>query len=168
MTEKTTISEKIVLLKGIELFESLSIGELAAIGSVVEEVDYPDGEIIIKEGDAGDTLFLMIRGEVSVIKDIGKPNEIEIDRMRNGEYFGEMALFGDTVRSVSIRTEKPSDFMVLYKQEFKEIVREYPQIALEICKVLSSRIRHLHRKIEDRDYCKENISEKQSSSINAK
>ena len=110
----------------------------------------------------------MIRGEVSVIKDIGKPNEIEIDRMRNGEYFGEMALFGDTVRSVSIRTEKPSDFMVLYKQEFKEIVREYPQIALEICKVLSSRIRHLHRKIEDRDYCKENISEKQSSSINAK
>ena len=168
MTDETTISEKIVLLKGIELFESLSIGELAAIASVVEEVDYPDGEIIIKEGDAGDTLFLMIRGEVSVIKDIGKPNEIEIDRMGDGEYFGEMALFGDTVRSVSIRTEKPSDFMVLYKQEFKEIVREYPQIALEICKVLSSRIRHLHRKIEDRDYCKENISEKQSSSINAK
>jgi CRP-like cAMP-binding protein len=168
MMEKTTISEKIVLLKGIELFESLSVGELAAIASVAEEVDYPAGEIIIKEGDAGDTLFLMIKGEVSVIKDLGESNEIEIDRMRDGEYFGEMALFGDTARSVSIRTEKPSDFMVLYKQEFKEIVREYPQIALEICKVLSGRIRHLHRKIEDRDYCKENISETRSSSLNAK
>jgi CRP-like cAMP-binding protein len=158
MTEETTISEKIVLLKGIELFESLSVGELAAIGSVVEEVDYPTGEIIIKEGDAGDTLFLMIKGEVSVIKDLGEVNEIEIDRMKDGEYFGEMALFEDTTRSVSIRTEKPSAFMVLYKQEFKEIVREYPQIALEICKVLSGRIRNLHQKIEDRDYCKENIS----------
>ncbi|MCG6974344.1 MAG: cyclic nucleotide-binding domain-containing protein [Desulfobacterales bacterium] len=168
MTEKTTISEKIVLLKRIELFESLSVGELAAIASVAEEVDYPAGEIIIKEGDAGDTLFLMVSGEVSVIKDLGEINEIEIDRMTDGEYFGEMALFEDTVRSVSIRTEKPSAFMVLHKQEFKEIVREYPQIALEICKILSRRIRHLHRKIEDRDYCKENISETQSPSLNAK
>jgi CRP-like cAMP-binding protein len=154
MTDETTISEKIMLLKGIELFESLSVGELAAIASVAEEVDYPADEIIIKEGDAGDTLFLMIRGEVSVIKDLGELNEIEIDRMTDGEYFGEMALFEDMVRSASIRTEKPSAFMVLHKQEFKEIVREYPQIALEICKVLSGRIRHLHQKIESQDFSK--------------
>jgi CRP-like cAMP-binding protein len=158
MMDETTISEKIVLLKGIELFESLSVGELAAIGSVAEEVDYPAGEIIIKEGDAGDTLFLMVSGEVSVIKDLGEINEIEIDRMTDGEYFGEMALFEDMVRSVSIRTEKPSAFMVLHKQEFKEIVREYPQIALEICKVLSSRIRRLHQKIEAQDHCQEDVS----------
>jgi CRP-like cAMP-binding protein len=158
MTDEATISEKIMLLKGIELFESLSVGELAAIASVVEEIDYPVSEIIIKEGSAGDTLYLMIEGEVSVIKDLGETNEVEIDRMTDGEYFGEMALFEDTVRSVSIRTEKPSAFMVLYKQEFKEIVREYPQIALEICKVLSGRIRKLHKKIEARDFCKEDAS----------
>ena len=158
MTDETTISEKIMLLKGIELFESLSVGELAAIASVVEEIDYPVDEIIIKEGSAGDTLFLMIEGEVSVIKDLGEINEVEIDRMTDGEYFGEMALFEDTVRSVSIRTEKPSCFMVLHKQEFKEIIREYPQIALEICKVLSGRIRKLHKKIEARDFNKEDVS----------
>ena len=158
MTDEATISEKIMLLKGIELFESLSVGELAAIASVVEEIDYPVSEIIIKEGSAGDTLYLMSEGEVSVIKDLEEINEVEIDRMTDGEYFGEMALFEDTVRSVSIRTEKPSAFMVLYKQEFKEIVREYPQIALEICKVLSGRIRKLHKKIEARDFNKEDAS----------
>ena len=100
----------------------------------------------------------MIEGEVSVIKDLGEINEVEIDRMTDGEYFGEMALFENTVRSASIRTEKPSAFMVLHKQEFKEIVREYPQIALEICKVLSGRIRKLHQKIEARDYCKKDVS----------
>ncbi len=158
MMDETTISEKIMLLKGIELFESLSVGELAAIASIIEEVDYPIGEIIIKEGAHGDTLYMMTQGEVSVIKDLGEVNEIEIDRMTDGEYFGEMALFEDMVRSVSIRTEKPSAFMILHKQEFKEIIREYPQIALEICKVLSGRIRNLTKKIEDRDYCKENTS----------
>ncbi|MBW1826547.1 MAG: cyclic nucleotide-binding domain-containing protein, partial [Deltaproteobacteria bacterium] len=75
-----------------------------------------------------------------------------IDRIKAGDYFGEMALFEDAVRSVSIRIEEPSRFMVLNKQEFKELVREYPQIALEICKVLSGRIRNLHTKIEKREY----------------
>ena len=93
MKNEVTFSDKIMLLKGIEIFEGLSVGELAAIASVVEEIDCPVGEIIIKEGSAGDTLYLMIEGEVSVIKDLGEINEVEIDRMTSGENFGEMALF---------------------------------------------------------------------------
>jgi len=108
MTDEKTISEKIMLLKGIEIFQGLSVSELAAIASVVEEVDYPAGKIIIKEGTSGETLYLMINGEVSVIKDLGGINEVEMDRMTTGNYFGEMALFEDAVRSASIRTEKPS------------------------------------------------------------
>jgi len=152
MADEVTISDKIMLLRGIDIFESLSVSELAATVSFVEEIDCTPGEIIIQEGTVGDTMYLVIKGEVSVIKDLGEINEIEIDRINAGDYFGEMALFEDAVRSVSIRIEEPSRFMVLHKQEFKELVREYPQIALEICKVLSGRIRNLHTKIEKREY----------------
>lgn len=152
MADEVTISDKIMLLRGIDIFESLSVSELAATVSVVEEIDSTPGEIIIQEGTVGDTMYLVVKGEVSVIKDLGEINEIEIDRIKAGDYFGEMALFEDAVRSVSIRVEEPSSFMVLHKQEFKELVREYPQIALEICKVLSGRIRNLHTKIEKREY----------------
>ena len=152
MADEVTISDKIMLLRGIDIFESLSVSELAATVYVVEEIDCTPGEIIIQEGTVGDTMYLVIKGEVSVIKDLGEINEIEIDRIKAGDYFGEMALFEDAVRSVSIRIEEPSRFMVLHKQEFKELVREYPQIALEICKVLSGRIRNLHTKIEKREY----------------
>ena len=152
MADEVTISDKIMLLRGIDIFESLSVSELAATVSVVEEIDCTPGEIIIQEGTVGDTMYLVIKGEVSVIKDLGEINEIEIDRIKAGDYFGEMALFEDAVRSVSIRIEEPSRFMVLHKQEFKELVREYPQIALEICKGLSGRIRNLHTKIEKREY----------------
>jgi len=152
MADEVTISDKIMLLRGIDIFESLSVSELAATVSVVEEIDCTPGEIIIQEGTVGDTMYLVIKGDVSVIKDLGEINEIEIDRIKAGDYFGEMALFEDAVRSVSIRIEEQSRFMVLNKQEFKELVREYPQIALEICKVLSGRIRNLHTKIEKREY----------------
>lgn len=154
MTNEVSFSDKIMLLKGVKFFEGLSIAELAAIASVIEEEDRPPGEIIIHEGSIGDTAYFIMKGEVSAIKDMGGSNEIEIDRIKSGEYCGEMALFDDTARSVSIRTEEASSFLTLNKQKFKEIVREYPQIALEICKVLSNRIRILHEKIASHDYCK--------------
>jgi len=147
MEKETAISDKILLLKGIEIFEGLTVGELAAVASVSEEEDYPVGEVVIKEGDPGETMYLIIRGEVSVIKGLGEEHEIELDRIEEGDYFGEMALFENIARTASIRTEAPSRLLILHKQEFKEIVREYPQIALEICKVLSGRIRRLHDKI---------------------
>ena len=157
MVNNLTISDKIMLLKGIDIFESLSVSELAAIASVAEVTDIPAGRIIIEEGTFGETMYLIIQGEVSVIKELGRVNEIEIDRIKPGEYCGEMALFEDVERSASIRTEMKCNFMVLHKQQFREIVREYPQIALEICKVLSGRIRKLHKKIESRAYCKEEL-----------
>jgi len=147
MQNETAISDKILLLKGIEIFEGLSVGELAAVASVSEEEDYPSGAVVIQEGDPGETMYLIIRGEVSVIKGLGSDNEIELDRIREGDYFGEMALFENIARTASIRTETPSRLLILHKQEFKEIVREYPQIALEICRALSGRIRRLHDKI---------------------
>jgi HEAT repeat protein len=144
-----TIPDKILRLKGIQIFEELSVSELAAVASVTEEVVYPEGETVIREGEPGDTMYLIIKGEVKVIKGQEGGQEIELDRIRAGDYFGEMALFEDVSRSATIRTAEESRFLVLRKQEFTEIVREYPQIALHICKVFSQRIRVLHQKIQN-------------------
>lgn len=151
MPTEISITDKILHLKGIDIFKGLSVSELAAIASVTEEIVYPPSEIVIKEGDTGETMYLIVYGEVSVIKGYGLEQEIELDRTGGGDYFGEMALFEDVVRSATIRTEQESRLLVLHKQEFKEIVREYPQIALELCKVLSGRLRRLHEKVTGRE-----------------
>ncbi|MBW1784729.1 MAG: cyclic nucleotide-binding domain-containing protein, partial [Deltaproteobacteria bacterium] len=149
MEKEISIPERVLRLKNINIFEGLSVSELAAIASVTEEVDYPVGEIVIREGETGETMFLVIKGNVSVIKGEGEAGaqEIELARIGAGDYFGEMALFEDAVRSATIRTAEESRFLVLHKQEFTEIVREYPQIALHICKALSNRLRQLHERI---------------------
>lgn len=149
MQTESTIPGKILLLKGIEIFEGLAVGELAAVASVTDEIDYPEGEIVIREGDSGETMYLIIEGEVSVLKKPSEGPEIELDRIGSGDYFGEMALFEDVKRSATIRTREPSRVLVLHKKEFEEIVREYPLIALHICKILSGRIRKLHEKIKE-------------------
>ncbi|MDZ7697442.1 MAG: cyclic nucleotide-binding domain-containing protein [Deltaproteobacteria bacterium] len=153
METEISIPDKILRLRGINIFEGLAVSELGAVASVTEVVDFPAGEDVIKEGEAGETMYLVIEGEVSVIKKRGEGsgNEVELAKIGAGDYFGEMALFEDAVRSATIRTAEKSRFLVLHKQEFTEIVREYPQIALSICKALSSRIRDLHKKVEEED-----------------
>ena len=153
MEAQISIPDKILRLKGINIFEGLSVSELAAVASVTEEIDQPAGETVIKEGEAGESMYLIISGEVSVIKDAGEAEreEIELARISAGDYFGEMALFEDAVRSATIRTAEDSRFLILHKQEFTEIVREYPQIALHICKALSERLRSLHAKVQGLD-----------------
>jgi hypothetical protein len=143
------LTDKILHLKTIEIFADLSVNELAAVASVTEEVSFNQGEMVFREGEKGDTLFLIVKGEVAVIKDCNANEEIELDSIGPGDYFGEMALLGDDRRSANIRVKRNARFLTLHKQELQDIVREYPQIALHVCRVLSMRIRHLHGKISD-------------------
>ena len=143
------LTDKILHLKNIEIFADLSVNELAAVASVTEEAAFDEMEMVFQEGEIGDTLFLVLEGEVAVIKDCNAEREFELDTIGPGDYFGEMALFGDDRRSATIRVKKNARFLTLNKQELQEIVREYPQIALHVCRVLSMRIRRLHGKISD-------------------
>lgn len=151
-----SIPDKILYLRNIQIFEGLAVGELAAIASVTEEVDFPPGEVVIREGEPGETMYLVVKGEVTVIKELPeeeKAKDIELDRIGAGDYFGEMALFEDRPRSATIRTAEDCCFLVLHKREFAEIVREYPQIALHICKALSDRLLKLHEKLKAAGQC---------------
>jgi len=144
------LTEKILHLKQIEIFSDLSVNELAAVAAVTEEASFAEGDRVFEEGERGDTLYLVIEGEVSVIKDDQSDNAIELDSIGPGDYFGEMALFGNDRRSATIRVKQAARFLTLNKVELEEIVREYPQIALHVCRVLSDRIRHLHDKVSSR------------------
>ena len=148
MGTEISVPDKILHLRRIKIFEGLSITELAAVASVTEEIVFQPGETVIKEGEPGETMYLILEGEVSVNKGQEQGHEIELDRISAGDYFGEMALFEDIPRSATIRTQKETRLLMLHKREFAEIVREYPQIALHICRVLGARLRKLHDKVK--------------------
>ena len=101
----------------------------------------------------GDTLYLIVSGNVSVHKNADDGCEVQIDNMSKGDYFGEMALFENQPRSATCKAENETRLLVLHQREFAEAVQEYPQIALQICQELSRRIRHLHQKIQSFPVC---------------
>ena len=147
-SQSTTIStgEKILLLKGIEIFSGLDPSELAAIASVTEELDYTEGRVVIKQNDPGESLFLIIQGRVQVVMEEAEGQEVLLNYIEAGGAFGEMALIDDNPRSATIRTVEPCRFLILHKQEFKDIAMEFPRVTLQICSVLSQRIRDIQGK----------------------
>jgi CRP-like cAMP-binding protein len=153
------IRDKIAHLRGINIFEDLALHELGAIALVTEESVFTEGSVVFKQGERGDAMYIIIDGEVSVLKNQDDREMLELDRIEGGDYFGEIALsideldrieggdyFGeialsiDVVRSATIRAEEETRLLVLHRQKFEEAVREHPQIALNICKVLTDRI----------------------------
>jgi CRP-like cAMP-binding protein len=86
METATTIplTDKILHLKTIEIFADLSVNELAAVASVTEEASFGEREMVFREGETGDTLFLIVEGEVAVIKDcnVDKENRVGQHRTR--------------------------------------------------------------------------------------
>jgi hypothetical protein len=147
MADMMTLPDKIFQLRKVEILKDLSISELAAIAAIAEEQSFPNGEIVIREGDMSQVLYLVIEGETSVIRNLDTDREMELARIKSNDYFGEMALLEDgRPRSASIRTEKDSRFLILHKQELLDIINEYPQIALNFCRVLTRRLRILDEK----------------------
>jgi CRP-like cAMP-binding protein/uncharacterized membrane protein YeaQ/YmgE (transglycosylase-associated protein family) len=147
MAGETSLSEKILLLRRMEIFEGLAVAELAAVARVCEDYVAQPGEVIIKEGDVGETMYLIVKGQVSVSQ-IGEDGcAMELAQLGDGDYFGEMALFDNAERSATVTAKGEVRLLVLYKREFDETVHEYPQVALQMCKELSRRLRNLHAKI---------------------
>jgi hypothetical protein len=153
MSQPITLSDKILLLKGMDIFSGLTIQELSAIASVTEEERFKAGANIVVEGEEGETMFLITSGKVAVKKQADDGRQVEIDTATAGEYFGEMALFEDQLRSATVTAVEDTGLLVLHKREFSETVREFPQVALEICKELSRRIRNLHGTIKRLEAC---------------
>jgi hypothetical protein len=137
-----TVAEKIVALRGVEIFAGLSVAELTAVASVTEEVAFPAGEVLTAGDQPLDGLHLVVDGEVII--EGGAEGEraqgAELTRFGAWEALGLATLFDEATLSVQARTAAETRFLRLSRDQFEEIAREYPEVSLHICRVLSRRL----------------------------
>ena len=139
-TEEVTM-ERLLALKQVPLFANLSLEQLEAIHRITREVDYEAGEILMREGDPGGDLFLLIEGSVRVYKNHGTDDETFLSDMSVGSYIGEMATLDDEPRSATVVTAEPSRVLLLEGGSLKELILQMPEISFEIFRVLTGRVR---------------------------
>jgi len=141
MTPADGTIDKASFLGGVPLFSGLPVSDLERISQQAREWNFRSGEIIIREGESGRRLFIIIDGRARVVKNLGSPKEKEVKIMGPREYFGEMALIDELTRSASVVAKEDARVLVLDHLDLRQEIEKYPAMAIELLRTLSRRIR---------------------------
>ena len=107
---------------------------------------YSDSEVIIKQGDAGNCMYVIQSGEVEVISD-NNGKEVRLAIRKEGDFFGEMALFSKELRSATIRSLGDTRILTVDRKNLLKSIQKDPSLAFRIIETLSKRIRDLSEEI---------------------
>jgi len=130
--------EKLDLLHTIPLFARFDRKHLERLGMLTEEVDVPAGKVLIRQGEVGDDLMIIVSGAVSVERD-----GTEVNRLGVGEFFGEIAVIDRGPRTATVTSETPCRLLVVNHRDFHALMEEFPEVAAQVLATLAHRLRRL-------------------------
>lgn len=134
-------SATIEYLRNLKPFQDISESDFNAIADKISDVEFPERTTILKQGEPGESMYIIKRGTVRVlIKAPNNDEDIELTQLKDGDYFGEMALLTGESRSASIETVTPVALLRLDKSGFDLLLNENPKIALSLSHMLSKRL----------------------------
>jgi hypothetical protein len=149
-TYEVSLMERLLALKQVPLFSQLSLEQLEAVQQISSEVEYLANEIIVKEGEPGGELYLLIDGKVRIYKGYGTLGETLLSSVNAISYFGEMAALDDQPRSATVVAAERSRMLRLDGESLKELIRQMPEISFEIMRVLTGRVRRAESRLTAR------------------
>lgn len=120
---------------GLNILRNMFVNELAAIVSITEKVVYPAGKFVFRIGDAAELMYMVISGEIEAYTDETEPPKV----IKPGVSLGGVVLLTEDV-----------SLLTIHERDFIEIIREHPQIGLDISKRLCEYIIELWKRAPDR------------------
>ena len=131
------------MLHRAHLFAELADEEADTLTAHSSTRVYPPNAILLNEGDVASTLFVLLEGKVKVYVSDEDGKEAILNIMDAGEYFGELSLVDGAPCSASVMTITPVRVMVVTKNDFRECLRQHPEMALNLIAALTRQVRGL-------------------------
>ena len=123
------------LIRKIPLFSECSRSELEAVATVADELHLPAGRVLIRQGDVGRELFVLVDGKVEVEQD-GK----KLGTRSSGDFLGEIAVVTRRPRTATVTTLTEVRVLVLTDLNFKRLLADVPSISGKVLKALGDRL----------------------------
>jgi small-conductance mechanosensitive channel/CRP-like cAMP-binding protein len=128
------------LLAGVEFLEALTSDQLQKLASESQIVPYPADGAVVRQGDAGDSLFLVASGRVEVsVRPPGGGAAQSLATLGPGDYFGEMSLLTGAPRSATIRAAEETRLVILRKEALRPLLVADPTVLERLSKTLARR-----------------------------
>ena len=133
--------DKEKLLGGVALFANLQPKHLKGIAQICTERSFKAGDVLIKQGEDGIGLFILITGRVKVSKTNPGGQNVEIASNGAGDILGEMAVLDGAPRTATVTATEPTDALVLASWEFNSFLKTHPEVAIDILPIVVKRFR---------------------------
>ena len=135
------------MLENVPLFSGLPKEALAEIEQHGSVKSYKKHVIVINQDDETYSLYVILKGSVKVFVSGEDGREAVLNHQQAGDYFGDLALIDKQPRVASVMTTEPSKFMIISREDFLTCLSENPEIAINLIKPMTSRIRMLAKNV---------------------
>jgi CRP-like cAMP-binding protein len=136
------------LLSDSPLFHNIPLGDLRAFRDQFDYHEFRPGQVIVNEGDPGDSMFLIKSGEVAVRTVHPVSGEtVELAKLKGGDFFGEVSLIKNKPRTASVVALTPSEVMELSRASFQRIAGSYPHLGSALEQTIEQRVENTIKKM---------------------
>jgi CRP-like cAMP-binding protein len=158
------VKAKRATMRQMKLFAKVDEHDLLRLLQVAEIRDFAAGATIMREGDPGEELFIVLSGRVHV-----KKGDALLATLGPGEHVGEMSLIRSAPRSATVVAAAPCEMVVIHQRDFAEMIQREPRLAISVLRefllVLADRLDHTSRDLRSaKDEVKQHEAEKQAGS----
>jgi CRP/FNR family transcriptional regulator len=139
------------LLERVPMFDGLTPGEVAELAKVAVPRTYEAGQVVFREGDQGDTCFVVKAGAIKISREHGG-RTIALAELRGGDMFGELSMFGGEVRSATATALEDTDAVALLAGDVKRILVQSPEIAWGMLEAMADRVRRTNERLANQSF----------------
>lgn len=149
---------RIMLLQKVPIFANLRPEDLRRVALVCKERLFAPGDVLCYEGDPGDELYVVVSGQVQILLGYGGDSSRVVAISGEGDAVGTWSILDDSPRSATLRAYNgPVRLLILGADEFKRILRERPEMAAEVIRVLSRLLRETNRRLQESSTLSDNL-----------
>lgn len=137
-------------LAEIELFKELTPEELQSLKSIISTVTFPADHVIVREGDTGDTMYMIVKGDVEILKRTAFGEEYTCDYLSEAMhlFFGEFSLLDQGERSATVKSVTPVEALTMSREPFLNFCETHKTIGYKIMKRIAFRMASRLRKAD--------------------
>ena len=133
--------EKVLFLMSVPIFSGLPGEDLAPLARVAEVESVPEGTVVFREGEEGEALYVVMRGQVAIRK-----KGLQLALLGPRECFGEMSILDAVPRSADAVATAGTEVLRISSEAFYDILHEQPEIAEGVIRILTRRLRDSEEK----------------------
>ena len=129
------------ILRNVWLFAALSDDQLDVISTFTFQTKFAAGDLIVEEGQTGNGLYVIVSGNVEAVKGYGTENARVVNKLADGEVFGEMALLGEWPRTATVRAVTDVECLGIDRWVFLSQLERDPQVGIKMLQILAQRLK---------------------------